>query len=94
MEKNYNEIKQNLINNFFNKGYKNTIADKKIIISDMQDRCPFEIKMNEDDSTMEMILGNGINLIFNLDWQERFTLKAEGINKLVKHPCYKLISIY
>ena len=90
VENPYNEIKQNIINNFFNKLYKNNICSyKNGIINDIQERCPFIIDILNDEFTlMKMTLGDGSILIFNLKWDERKNKHNQDLTY------YKLIEIY
>ena len=68
----YNEIKQNIINNFFNPNYKYTVyIAKKFIIDSMETRCIFPCTYNEDMTIFTVTLGDGISIEFHFDWEHR-----------------------
>lgn len=88
---NYNEIKQNIIDNFFNKIYRNSICScKNGIISDIKERCPFKIDILDNNySMLKMELGNEIILIFNFEWEIKKYINSTK-NEIES---YKLIKI-
>ena len=86
---NYNEIRNNLIENFFNRNYRYTcVTCKNSVISDMKNRLPFNINCNND--VLYINLGNNVDLTFNLTWE-----KKEKEDKVKKAPSiyYRLIKI-
>lgn len=85
----YEEIKNNIIENFFNKYYRYTcVSVKNCIFSDMVERLPFPFVYNSDSDSLTINLGNGVNINFNFKWDER-----ENTNKFInKH--YTLLEIY
>jgi len=88
---NYNEIKQNIIDKFFNKIYRNSICScKNSIISDIKERCPFNVDILDNDYTiLKMVLGNNIILTFNFEWEiKRYTNSTK-----IEIESYKLIKI-
>lgn len=89
MNNNYNEIRQNLIEKFFNRNYRYTcVTCKNSVINDMKNRLPFNINCNND--VLYINLGNNIDLTFNLTWE-----KKEKEDKVQKMPSiyYRLIKI-
>ena len=65
----YTEIKNNLINNFFNPNYRYAcVIDKKFVITDISKRLPFPFKYDYDNDIMTISLGNNINIDINFKW--------------------------
>lgn len=86
---NYNEIRQNLIEKFFNKNYRySCVTCKSTVINDMQNRLPFNINYNND--VLNINLGNNIDLTFNLIWE---TKEQEDKVKKIPSIYYRLIKI-
>ena len=87
---NYNEIKTNLINNFFNKHFRyTTVSTKKMLVESIDQLCPFACKFNYENDNMTVILGNNINIDFHFIFKE-----SEYTNKLnYKTNSYKLVNI-
>lgn len=82
--KEYNEIKKNIIENFFNKMYKYGCCNNKMfIISDIQQRSMFPCKYDEGTDVLTMVLGDGISVDFSFKWESR-----EHINNGM---CYRLV---
>ena len=70
----YKEIKQNFINNFFNKIFTHsTVSVKNHIFEKMREYCPFKITPTFDCTMLKVELGDDIVLNFNLEWNERET---------------------
>lgn len=70
----YNEIKDNFVNNFFDKIFTHsTVSVKKHIFEKMREYCPFDITTSSDFNTLRIDLGNDIVLSFNIEWNERET---------------------
>ena len=81
----YNEIKQNFIDNFFNKIFvHSTVSVKNHIFEKMNTYCPFKIVPGDDYETLTVIMGDGINLEFNVDWvkKESSNLTLYTLNKI------------
>ena len=86
----YEEIKNNIIENFFNTHYLLTSClNKDIIINDIKERMPFEVSWKTNDS-INMNLGDGINVVFNLKWESEIRKISSG----KEYTNYKLIKIY
>lgn len=86
----YNEIKQNIIDNFFNKGYLYTYAcSKQAIIDKIFENTIFPINYYNND-VINMNLGDKVNISFKLNW-EVITSVNKLNNKETKY--YKLIKI-
>ena len=82
--KEYNEIKKNIIENFFNKMYKyGCCNNKKFIISDIKERTIFPCEYDENTDIMTLHLGDGIGIDLKFIWEVR-----EHINNGL---CYRLI---
>ena len=65
----YNEIKQNIIKNFLNKGYLYTCGCKKEpIINKIIENGVFPTVYNYQNDMMTMNLGNGIIIDFKFEW--------------------------
>ena len=85
----YQEIKQNLIDHFFNTYYLWTCCStKKSILSDIQKRCPFKTKILNNGNLIYMYLGDNITLSFDLKWEQRTNENSKHIMT-----SYRLISI-
>ena len=88
----YEEIKKNIIEKFMNNHYLWTCCSNKgTLVADMNKRIPFNVKYPyfSDYEKLEMSLGNDVNIIFNLKWEERPYKNSSG-KELVN---YRLISI-
>jgi hypothetical protein len=82
----YDEIKKNIINNFFNTYYLwSCVLTKNTVIGDIKNRCPFEVETNTDNDILTMNLGDNIIIDFNLTWE-----KKVNVNNIV---VYKLVNI-
>ncbi len=69
---NYKEIKQNFIDNFINKMFlHSSVSVKKHVFEKMNTYSPFKIIPSEDFNKMQVILGDGIVLDFNIEWTDR-----------------------
>lgn len=80
----YNEIKNNIINNFFNTHYLWTcVLSKNIVIHDIKKRCPFDIEINSDNDILTMNLGDNIVIDFNFTWEKKVNTNNNVIYKLV-----------
>jgi len=67
----YNEIKQNIIKNFLNKGYLYACGCKKEpIINKIIENKIFETTYDYNKDIMTMVLGNGISIDFKFDWTQ------------------------
>lgn len=67
----YNEIKQNIIKNFLNKGYLYACGCKKEpIIDKIIENKIFETTYDYKNDIMTMVLGNGISIDFKFDWTQ------------------------
>ena len=67
----YNEIKQNIIKNFLNKGYLYSCGCKKEpIINRIIENQIFNTTYNYNNDVMTMVLGNGISIDFNFEWTQ------------------------
>lgn len=70
----YNEIKNNFVNNFFDKIFTHsTVSVKNHIFEKMKEYCPFTITPLNDCAMARIDLGDDIVLTFNLEWNERET---------------------
>ena len=86
----YNEIKQNIIKNFFNKGYLYACGCKReAIIDNIIDKSIFAINYNYKNDILTMNLGNNISIDFSFNWEYK-TYKNNFGREM---PHYKLISI-
>lgn len=75
----YDEIRQNLIDNFFNKHYRySRVSLRKAVFEDMKQRLPFPFTFNDSCTSMQVILGNGISFIFNIHWEEKIYKNTMG----------------
>jgi hypothetical protein len=64
----YDEIKKNLIDNFFNRNYLWTsLVSKNTIVNFIKEKSLFPIAGNSDMITMN--LGNDISIMFILEWE-------------------------
>jgi len=64
----YDEIKKNIIDNFFNRNYLWTsLISKNTIVNFIKEKSVFPIAGNGDMITMN--LGNDISLMFILEWE-------------------------
>lgn len=82
----YNEIKNNIINNFLNTHYLwSCVLTKNSVIHDIRKRCPFDIEINDDNDVLTMNLGDNIVIDFNLTWE-----KKVNVNNII---VYKLVNI-
>jgi hypothetical protein len=79
----YNEIKKNIIENFFNRNYRYTVVScRKRIIDDISERLPFVVTTNNACDILVIYLGDNISISFALTWE----VKNNGsmtVNKLV-----------
>ncbi len=68
----YKEIKQNFIDNFINKMFlHSSVSVKNHVFEKMNTYSPFKIIPSEDFNKMQVILGDGIVLDFNIKWTNR-----------------------
>ena len=85
----YNEIKQNIIKNFLNKGYLYAYSCKKEpIIDKIIENKLFDTTYNYDTDIMTMNLGDNIKIDFNFEWEQSPHINNPNIIY------YKLINIY
>ncbi len=64
----YDEIKKNLIDNFFNRNYLwASLVSKNTIVNFIKEKSVFPIAGNSDMITMN--LGNDISIMFILEWE-------------------------
>ena len=68
-EKNYLEIKKNIIDKFLNPGYLNvSVDDMSLVIKDIQSRLPFEICFYEKDNELIIDLGDKVIIHINIEF--------------------------
>lgn len=85
----YNEIKQNILNNFLNKGYLYACGCKKEpIINKIIENKIFDTTYNYDTDIMTMNLGDNVKIDFKFEWGQSSYLN----NSNIIH--YKLVKIY
>ena len=90
MAKQFNEIKKNIIENFFNKNYKySCVSVKNAIVNDIKTRSMFGLTYDIEKDIMRMDIGDGIEIDFKFEWEEK--TYHSSLNKDVK--MYKLINI-
>lgn len=68
----YNEIKQNIIENFLNPGFRfSAVQIPSIIIGTIRERSWFPVTYNEKDNTLTFNIGNNINIDVKCIWEEK-----------------------
>lgn len=68
----YDQIKKNFIEKFLNTNFRySTVTIKKAIIDKMEYIFPFEFDYNNDLTKVWLNLGDGINIEFNFEWEQR-----------------------
>ena len=79
----YEEIKNNIIENFFNRNYKWTFGSKKqTIIANIKEHSIFPIDYDYNTDILSMYLGNDIIINFNLIWKTQ-TNNQSSVYKLI-----------
>lgn len=70
MKKNYDAIRENIINNFLVRNYLWTcVSRKEALFNDMKDRSPFPFTYDYEKDVLLVCLGNNINISFNFIWE-------------------------
>jgi len=86
----YNQITENIKNNFLNKGYLYTCGyDKNGIIDKLIENSIFDTHYDYEHDILNMDLGDNINIKFNFIWEQ--TSYITKYNKEIQH--YRLIEI-
>ena len=71
----YSTLRDNILYNFLHKYYKcSIISNKRCILSDLINRCPFRFEVLDDNfSQIKFIIDEGQNLTitYKLIWEER-----------------------
>ena len=68
----YEEIKNNIIEKFFNRNYRYTVVTcKQRIIDDINERLPFKTISDNSYDNIDIELGDNIVLSFNLYWETK-----------------------
>lgn len=87
----YNEIKQNIIENFLNKGYLYSCGYKKeSIIGKIIENGIFDTIYDYKTDVMTMKLGDNINIDFNFEWAES---SYSNTNNTTNRTHYKIAKI-
>ena len=88
----YEEVKKNLIDNFFNTHYLwACCTNKDSMFKDIVKRIPFNVNYVHfaDYEILEMDLGDGIKINFKFSWEERPYKNTHGKDMIN----YRLVSI-
>lgn len=83
--KEYNEIKQNFIKNFFDKNFRYSVVSvKKALIDKMEYAFPFKFVVYDDDvSRINLDLGDNVVLTFNLKWEIKTLENGRKLYRLI-----------
>ena len=84
--KEYNEIKQNFIKNFFNKNFRYCVVSiKKALIDKLEYAFPFKFVICDNDvSRINLDLGDNIILTFNLKWEAKTLENGRVLYRLIE----------
>ena len=87
----YNEIKQNIIKNFLNKGYLYSCGySKESIIGKIIENGIFDTIYDYKTDMMTMKLGDNISVDFNFEWAESSYSNTHNITNRIH---YKIVNI-
>lgn len=86
--KEYNEIKQNFIDNFFNKNFRYSVVSiKKAIVDKVEYAFPFKFifeDKNDFISQLTLDLGDNVVLYFDLHWEKKILDNGKSLYRLIK----------